>query len=286
MDYVADAGHPAVIARLLHEYGLQPKKGAGQNFFSDPDMLEKIADAGMIEAGDTVLEIGPGLGSLTQRLAKRAGHVVAVELDRDLLPVLEETTGSFGNVSVINGDFLRMKDEKLGEILGDAPRILVVSNLPYNITNDAVQKLLLSELPIAGITLLLQKEAAQRIQAQAGEKQYWITSMLNAYYAESKILFDVSRECFYPMPGVTSSVIRIVRKEPRPIPQCGKEHLWQVAHACIAMRRKTLANNLKSAGFEKERFMQALEACGIDPGIRGEVLPIEKIEELANALYQ
>ena len=285
MDYYSDAGHPTVIARLVHDYDIRPKKGAGQNFFSDPAMLDRIADAGMIEENDWVLEIGPGLGALTQRLARRGKQVIGVELDRDLLPVLTETTGMFDNVQILHRDFLRMREETLEELFRDAETVRVVSNLPYNITNEAVQKLLLSELPIASITLLLQKEAALRILAEQGDKQYGITSMMNRYYAESEILFDVPGECFFPRPGVTSAVIRMMRRQPRPCPSCGKEKLWKTARACIAMRRKTLTNNLKAAGFSEEDIHRAFDECGLDGGIRGETLGIDTIVRLAEKLY-
>ena len=285
MEYLSDAGHPTVIARLVHDYDIRPKKGAGQNFFSDPDMLDAIADAGMIGKDDWVLEIGPGLGALTQRLAKRGKQVIGVELDRDLLPVLAETTGTFDNVQILHQDFLRMREETLEELFRDAETVRVVSNLPYNITNEAVQKLLLSELPIASITLLLQKEAALRILAKEREKQYGITSMMNRYYAESEILFDVPGECFFPRPGVTSAVIRMMRRQPRPCPSCGKEKLWKTARACIAMRRKTLTNNLKAAGFPEEDICRAFAECGLDGGIRGETLGIDMIVHLAEKLY-
>ncbi|MBR3195142.1 MAG: ribosomal RNA small subunit methyltransferase A [Clostridia bacterium] len=284
-NYYSDAGHPAVIARLMHDYDIRPKKGAGQNFFSDPAMLDAIADAGLVGKKDWVLEIGPGLGALTQRLAARGKQVIAAELDRDLLPVLAETTGGFDNVKILHQDFLRMREETLEELFRDAETVRVVSNLPYNITNEAVQKLLLSELPIASITLLLQKEAALRILAEQGDKQYGVTSMMNRYYAESEILFDVPGECFFPRPGVTSAVIRMIRRQPRPCPSCGKEKLWKTAHACIAMRRKTLTNNLKAAGFPEEDIHRAFDACGLAGGIRGETLGIDTIVRLAEELH-
>ena len=285
MENMHDAAHPAVIARLLHDHDLRPKKSAGQNFFCDMGLLDKMINSVGIEENDYVLEIGPGLGALTQRLAKKAKKVIAVELDRDLLPVLEETVGACDNVQVVSADFLKLSDEELLDLFEGATTVRMVSNLPYCITTDAMQKLFMSKLPLASITALVQKEAAQRISAKPGEKQYGVTAMMCEHYTNARILYDVPPECFFPRPGVTSAVIEIRFKTPRPEEACGDAFLWRVARGAIAMRRKTIINNLSSAGFAKDVATEALQEVGIEPSVRAEVLSIEKLAELANALH-
>lgn len=285
MENMHDASHPAVIARLLHDHDLRPKKSAGQNFFCDAGLLDKMIRAAGVGQDESVLEIGPGLGALTQRLGLLAKRVVAVELDCDLLAPLAETVGELSNVEIVPADFLKLSDEDLLSHFEGAEVIRMVSNLPYCITTDAMQKLFMSKLPLASITALVQKEAAQRICAKPGEKQYGITAMMCAWYCDARILYDVPPECFFPRPGVTSAVIDIRFKAPRPQIACGDTFLWRVARGAIAMRRKTIINNLSSAGFAKDVALAALEQVGIEPSIRAEVLSIEKLAELALELH-
>lgn len=284
-EFAHDAAHPAVIAALLHDHRLQPKKSAGQNFFSDAGLLEKMANAAGITPEDAVLEIGPGLGALTQRLSVRARRVVCVELDGDLLSPLETTLAEADNVTIVHRDFLKMKDEELCALLDGETSVRMVSNLPYCITTDAMQKLFLSRLPLVGITALVQKEAAQRITAQPGQKQYGVTAMMCRYYCDARILYDVPPEAFFPRPGVTSAVIRCDFRPPRPEPACGEAFLWRVARAAIAMRRKTIRNNLCAAGFETGVVLSCLEQCEIEPSVRAETLDIFQIERLAETIF-
>ena len=285
-DRLQDAGHPAVIARLMHDYGLTPKKSIGQNFFSDGALLDDIADAARIDGADTAFEIGPGLGALTQRLAVRARRVVAVEIDPSLLEPLGEMLAGCDNVEVLNRDFLKMSPEELAALFAPGERVHVVANLPYGITTLAVQKLLRLDLPIEDLTLLLQKEAAERVTASPGDKAYTTTAMMARYYTQSERLFDVPPDAFFPSPHVTSTLVRLSMRKPRPRPNCGDDFLWRVAQCAIAMRRKTIANNFKSAGFGAEASALALSAVGVDPTIRAETLDIGVIATLAEALFR
>jgi 16S rRNA (adenine1518-N6/adenine1519-N6)-dimethyltransferase len=285
MNLQVDAAHPAVIARLLHDYDLHPKKSAGQNFFCDGQQLDAIVDAAGIAPQDWVLEIGPGLGALTQRLAARAARVVAVELDKGLLAPLAQTVGDMENVQIVNADFLKLCDDALDALLASAPGLRVVSNLPYCITTDAMQKLFLSRLPIQSITVLVQREAAQRICALPGSKQYGVTAMMCAYYTQAKTVCSVPPQSFFPRPNVESVVMDFRFRSPRPCAECPQEFIWRVARGVLSMRRKTIFNNLCAAGFSRQIVCSALQTCGIQENLRAEILSVETIVRLAETLF-
>ena len=268
---------------VVEKYGLAAKKKLGQHFLVDGHVLEKILKAADVNSNDVVLEVGPGIGGLTQGLAGRAGHVLAVELDKQLIPVLE---GQFanGNVTVVQGDILRVD---LPEILAPykGMNIKVVANLPYYITTPVILYLLESGLPIKSITVMIQKEVAQRMAAQPGTKDYGSLTLAVQYYANVTIAAYVPVNCFMPRPAVDSAVAHLqILDSPRV--DVDKEILFKMIHAAFNHRRKTLVNTLDSAGFGdgKEGLAKTLESCGLNPQVRGEALSIFQFAELAKIL--
>ncbi len=276
-----------VIRPLLENHGFHFSKSMGQNFLIQEWVPKRILLAADISREFGVLEIGPGIGVLTQELCQAAGKVVAVELDRSLLPVLKETLSEFNNLEIVNGDIMKMPlpqilDEKLGDL-----RLAACANLPYNITTP-VLRLLLEAERFEQITVMIQKEVAQRICARPGTPEYGAFTVFAEYYASPSICFDVPPDCFYPRPKVTSTVISL-RKKARDITKEDREFLFSVTRAAFSQRRKTLVNGLTSlfAGkLSKEQLQEIVTICGFDPLIRGETLSLDDFIRLSKALKE
>lgn len=271
------------IKALLARHGFHFSKSLGQNFLIESWVPQDIAVASGAGESNIVLEIGPGIGPLTVELARRAGKVVAVELDRDLLPILKETLTDCPNVTVIPGDIMKLDLSQLvkEQFAGLTP--MVCANLPYNITTPVLTLLLESGL-FSGITVMIQKEVAQRICAAPGSKDYGAFSVLCQYYADTELLFDVPKECFLPAPKVTSAVVRLT---PRPAPDCIHDQalFFRVVRGAFSQRRKTLLNALTSAfPLEKVELSRCIEAAGLPADVRGEKLSIPQFAALADQL--
>ena len=306
---------PKVTAKLMEELGCSTKKRFGQNFLVDAGILERIMDGSGITGGDTVLEIGPGIGTMTQAIAERAGKVIAVEIDRDLIPVLERTLAGYGNVTVINKDILETDLETIDGLLPEGGSYKVVANLPYYITTPIIMKLLESSAPIESITVMVQKEVAERMEAAPGGKEYGALSVAVQYYCEAEILTNVPSCCFLPRPKVDSAVIRLTRRETpeeirctqvrknaaaaetakdgtavrtgRTVTVSDPAYMFRLVKAAFAQRRKTLANTLKndpSLGLSREQVTDALNRMGLEEDIRGERLSTARFAELSNLL--
>lgn len=282
MSKLSDIG---AIKQILAKHGFQFSKSLGQNFLINPSVCPRMAEAGGAAEGCGVLEIGPGIGVLTYELAQRADKVVAVELDRRLLPVLRETLAEFRNVVVINDDILKVNLKSLlAQEFGEMP-VSVCANLPYYITSPVIMKLLEEKLPIASLTVMVQKEAADRLCALPGTRQAGAVSVAVRYYAEPELLFKVSRGSFLPAPNVDSAVIRLrVRKQPAVAVQ-DEPFFFLVVRAAFGQRRKTVHNSL-SAGLNlpKEAVAQALAQAGISPAARAEQLTMEQFAVLTDTL--
>lgn len=272
---------------IINKYSFAFQKKYGQNFLIDSNVLTHIIiDAGIRE-NDFVLEIGPGIGTMTQYLCETAKQVMAVEIDRMLIPILEETLSAYDNVEVINEDALKLDIAKIVEEKNGGEPIKVVANLPYYITTPIIMGLLESGAPIKSITIMVQKEVAHRMQSGPGSKEYGALSLAVQYYANAEIMMDVSAECFMPRPKVDSTVIKLTRYDEPPIDVQDEKMLFKIIRASFNQRRKTLANGLKNApalNFTKEEIERAIEKIGKPLTIRGEALTLEEFAQLTNAL--
>lgn len=272
------------IRMLLERHGFHFSKSMGQNFLIDPQIPADIAAASQADETCGVLEIGPGIGPLTSELAQRAGKVVSIELDRALLPILAETMAPYSNVEIVPGDVTRLDLKALiGEKFAGL-RPIVCANLPYNITTPILTKCVESRC-FDSLTVLIQKEVAERICARAGTAEYGAFTVLMQYYTDPQLLFTVPPTCFLPAPKVTSAVIHCpVRKAP-PVDVVSEAALWRTVKAAFALRRKTLVNSLQT-GYQlpKEQLTEIVTACGLDPSVRGERLTLEDFARLTNAL--
>lgn len=275
---------PADIKALLQRHGFRFSKAMGQNFLINPSVCPRMAEACGAAPGRGVLEIGPGIGVLTEQLAMRAEKVVAVELDRRLLPVLAETLSAYPCVEIVEGDILKLDLPRLlREKFGSLP-VLVCANLPYYITSPIVMTLLESRLPIDSLTVMVQKEAAQRLCARPGTREAGAVTLAVQYYAVPEILFSVSRGSFLPAPHVDSAVIRLtLRKEP-PCPVRDETVLFRAVRAAFGQRRKTLLNSLSSGGWSRDAVSVALDKAGISPTARAEELTLENFARLSENL--
>ena len=293
---MADLVIPANTIRVLREYGFNFKKKLGQNFLIDPHVLSKIGEAAGLDGSDAVLEIGPGIGTVTQYLCENAGHVLAIEIDSKLIGILEnDTLAGYGNVEIVHGDALKLDlaaliSEKL--LGGGGGKIKVVANLPYYITTPVIMELLPKGLPIESLTLMVQEEVARRMQAVPGTKDYGALSLAVRYYAEPEIEAFVPPNSFMPRPKVGSAVVNLVCHEP-PVSTKSPEYMFKVIRASFRQRRKTLANSLANAeevGVPKEGIAEAIavmqEKCGLaeNPSIRGETLGLGEFAVLADVL--
>ena len=273
----------SVIRALCEKYDFALSKGFGQNFIVNPGLPPKIVDASGVDKRYGVLEIGPGIGALSHELCERAGKVVAVELDKTLLPILEETMARFDNFEVVSADILKTDIPALvkEEFAGLTP--IVCANLPYNITTPAITALIESKC-FESITVLVQKEVAERLCAAPGTSAYGAFSVFMQYYTEPEYLFAVPRECFEPQPKVTSAVLRaVVRREP-PVEVEDEKFFFRVVYAAFALRRKTLVNSLMTAfgsQLTKEQVTQAVTSCGLEANIRGERLGLSEFAALS-----
>ena len=285
---MANLGNPSGTIEILQKYNFNFQKKFGQNFLIDPRVLDKIIDAAEITEDDMVLEIGPGIGTMTQYLAEHAREVVAVEIDKNLIPILEDTLSAYENVTVINEDILKVDIRKLADERNHGNSIKVVANLPYYITTPIIMALFESRVPIDSITIMVQKEVADRMQQEPGCKEYGALSLAVQYYAKPEIVVNVPPSCFMPQPKVGSAVIRLTRHEKPPVEVKSEKLLFQVIRASFNQRRKTLANGLNNYGafsLGKEEIQACIEELGVSVNIRGEALSLEQFARLSNIIY-
>lgn len=280
-------GNPAVTGAILEKYGIRAQKKYGQNFLTDENILGKIADISQVGKDDLVLEIGPGLGTLTQILCERAGRVVAVEIDKKLIPVLEETLSEYDNLTLINEDILKCDLRELLKSKDGCSRVKVVANLPYYITTPVMMYLLESEYPFESLTVMIQKEVADRIKAGPSTKEYGSLSLAVQYYGDPVVAAHVPPSCFIPRPNVGSVVLKIDIYKEKPVTAKDQELLFKLIRGSFNQRRKTLVNGLKNyAGLEftKEEIEAAIEKLGKKASVRGEELTLSEFARLADIL--
>ena len=278
-------GNPKRTIEVLQKYDFVFQKKFGQNFLIDTHVLDKIISAAEITKDDFVLEIGPGIGTMTQYLACAAREVVAVEIDKALIPILEDTLQEYSNVTVLNEDILRVDIKKLADEHNGGKPIKVVANLPYYITTPIIMGLFEGDVPIESITVMVQKEVADRMQVGPGTKEYLALSLAVQYYAEPYIVANVPPNCFMPRPKVGSAVIRLTRHAEPPVEVADTKLMFRIIRASFNQRRKTLANGLNNSpelSFGKEEIQRAIKACGFPEGIRGEALTLEEFAALTN----
>ena len=280
-------GNPQNTIAVLQKYHFNFQKKFGQNFLIDPHVLDKIIGAAGITKDDMVLEIGPGIGTMTQYLSCAARQVVAVEIDKNLIPILEDTLQGFDNVEVINEDVLKLDLAKLAQEKNDGKPLKVVANLPYYITTPIIMGLFENQVPVSSITVMVQKEVADRMQAGPGTKDYGALSLAVQYYASPYIAANVPPNCFMPRPKVGSAVINLTRYQ-EPLIQVEDEKLmFRIIRASFNQRRKTLANGMKNSpelDYTKEQIEGAILSTGQKVNVRGEALTLEEFAQIANYL--
>lgn len=284
---MANLGIAKNTIEIIQKYDFVFQKRFGQNFLVDTHVLEKIIQAAGLTKEDLVLEIGPGIGTMTQYLAENAGRVMAVEIDSNLIPILKETLKDYHNVTVINEDILKVDVAALAEQYNGGRPIKVVANLPYYITTPIIMGLFESQVPIDNITVMVQKEVAERMQAGPGTKNYGALSLAVQYYAEPYIVANVPPNCFIPRPSVGSAVIRLTRHGKKPVEVKDEKLMFALIRASFNQRRKTLQNSLNNSSelsFSKEEIGEAIEKMGLSPSVRGEALTLEQFAKLADAL--
>lgn len=280
-------GNPHNTIEILQKYQFSFQKKFGQNFLIDTHVLDKIIRAADIGKDDMVLEIGPGIGTMTQYLAEAAGKVIAVEIDRNLIPILADTLDGYDNVRVINEDVLKLDIRRLVREENEGRPIKVVANLPYYITTPIIMRLFEEHIPVVSITVMVQKEVADRMQTGPGSKDYGALSLAVQYYAAPYIVANVPPNCFMPRPKVGSAVIRLTRYEKPPVEVDDEKLMFDLIRASFNQRRKTLANGLNNSDrldFTKEAIMEAIERLGKGLGVRGEALSLEDFANLSNSL--
>ncbi len=284
---MATLGNPKNTIEVLQKYNFNFQKKFGQNFLIDTRVLEEIIDAAEITKDDFVLEIGPGIGTMTQYLCEAAREVVAVEIDSNLIPILKDTLSAYDNVEVLNQDILKVDIASLAKERNNDRPIKVVANLPYYITTPIIMGLFESHVPIDSITIMVQKEVADRMQEGPGSKEYGALSLAVQYYAKPEIVVNVPPSCFMPQPKVGSAVIRLTRHEQSPVEVEDEKLMFQVIRASFNQRRKTLANGLNNFGgfgLSKEEIQTCIEELGVPVNIRGEALSLEQFAKLANII--
>ncbi|MBP3352359.1 MAG: 16S rRNA (adenine(1518)-N(6)/adenine(1519)-N(6))-dimethyltransferase RsmA [Lachnospiraceae bacterium] len=284
---MANLGIPQNTIAVLQKYNFNFQKKFGQNFLIDTHVLEKIMDSAAITKEDCVLEIGPGIGTMTQYLAERAGHVVVVEIDKNLIPILEDTLSEYDNVTIINNDILKVDVNQIALEKNGGKPIKVVANLPYYITTPIIMGLFESHVPLQSITIMVQKEVADRMQVGPGTKDYGALSLAVQYYAKPEIVANVPPNCFIPRPNVGSAVIRLTRYEKPPVEVKDERWMFALIRASFNQRRKTLVNGLTNAPelkLSKERVLEALERMELSPTVRGEALTLEQFALLSNII--
>ncbi|MDD6201664.1 MAG: 16S rRNA (adenine(1518)-N(6)/adenine(1519)-N(6))-dimethyltransferase RsmA [Lachnospiraceae bacterium] len=284
---MANLGIPANTIAVLQKYHFNFQKKYGQNFLIDTRVLEKIIEESRITKEDCVLEIGPGIGTMTQYLAEHAKEVVAVEIDKALIPILEDTLSAYDNVTVINDDILKVDINQIVQEKNHGKAIKVVANLPYYITTPIIMGLFESHVPLKSITIMVQKEVADRMQVGPGSKDYGALSLAVQYYAKPRIVANVPPNCFMPRPNVGSAVIRLERYEKPPVSVNDEKYMFALIRASFNQRRKTLVNGLLNAGnlnLTKEQILDALEQMELSPTVRGEALTLAQFAALSNLL--
>ncbi|MCP3742330.1 16S rRNA (adenine(1518)-N(6)/adenine(1519)-N(6))-dimethyltransferase RsmA [Rossellomorea sp. BNER] len=284
-----DIATPIRTKEILKKYGFSFKKSLGQNFLIDPNILKRITEYAGLSKENAVIEIGPGIGALTEHLARTSGKVLAFEIDQRLLPILEDTLSPYDNVKVVHQDILKADvRELIQQELSGYKDIMVVANLPYYVTTPIILKLLGDQLPIKGICVMLQKEVGDRIAASPGTKEYGSLSIAIQYYTEAETVMTVPKTVFMPQPNVDSSVIKLTKREVPLVKVKDEEFFFTVTRSSFAQRRKTLLNNLTSqlpdGKKKKESIIQALESIDIDPTRRGETLSVGEFGKLSDAL--
>ena len=284
---MANLGIPQNTIAVLQKYNFNFQKKFGQNFLIDTNVLDRIISSAEITKEDCVLEIGPGIGTMTQYLAESAREVVAVEIDKALIPILEDTLSAYDNVTVINDDILKVDINKIVQEKNNGKSIKVVANLPYYITTPIIMGLFESHVPLKSITIMVQKEVADRMQVGPGTKDYGALSLAVQYYAKPEIVANVPPNCFIPRPNVGSAVIRLTRYEEPPVRVKDEAKMFALIRASFNQRRKTLVNGLGNAAglnVTKEQAAEALEKMGLSPTVRGEALTLEQFAALSDLL--
>ena len=282
---MATLGNPQKTIEIIQKYEFAFQKKFGQNFLIDTHVLEKIIAAAGVTEDDCVLEIGPGIGTMTQYLAEHARSVVAVEIDKNLIPILQETLKEYENITIINNDILKVDINKLTEEYNGGRPIKVVANLPYYITTPIIMGLFEGGVPIDNITVMVQKEVAERMQVGPGSKDYGALSLAVQYYADAYIVANVPPNCFIPRPGVGSAVIRLTRHKEPPVEVDDPKLMFKLIRASFNQRRKTLQNGLNNSPelpFAKDEIADAIESLGVTPQIRGEALTLKQFADLSN----
>ncbi|WP_394239427.1 16S rRNA (adenine(1518)-N(6)/adenine(1519)-N(6))-dimethyltransferase RsmA [Niallia oryzisoli] len=285
-----DVATPGRTKGILQKYGFSFKKSLGQNFLIDTNILRNIVDNAGLTAESAAIEVGPGIGALTEQLAKRCKKVVAFEIDQRLLPILEETLDPYDNIKIIHQDVLKANvQEVMEQEFSGLDDVMVVANLPYYVTTPIIMKLLEERLPIRGIVVMLQKEVADRISAKPGTKDYGSLSIAIQYYTEAETVMIVPKTVFIPQPNVDSAVIRLTKRKEPLFPVISEDFFFTVTRGSFAQRRKTILNNLMSqlpeGKLKKDKILSALQEAEIEPGRRGESLSIEEFARLSDALY-
>lgn len=286
---MATLGNPSNTNEILRKYNFTIQKKYGQNFLIDTHILEKIINTANITKEDCVLEIGPGIGTMTQYLAENAKNVIAVEIDKELIPILQDTLSIYENVTILNSDILKTNINELVEEHNNGKPIKVVANLPYYITTPIIMGLFESKVPLDSITIMVQKEVADRMQVGPGTKDYGALSLAVQYFAKPEIAMIVPPTCFMPRPNVESAVIRLKRHEQCPVDVKDEKYMFSIIRASFNQRRKTLTNGLVNAGnlnVTKEEIVIALEKMNLSPNVRGETLTLNQFAQLSNLLKE
>lgn len=282
---MATLGIPQNTIDILKKYDFHFQKKFGQNFLIDTHVLEKIIDSSGVTKDDFVLEIGPGIGTMTQYLCERAREVMAVEIDDKLIPILADTLSAYDNVTVVNEDILKLDIDQIAREHNNGKPIKVVANLPYYITTPIIMGLFESHVPVDSITVMVQKEVADRMQTGPGSKDYGALSLAVQYYAKPEIVANVPPNCFMPRPKVGSAVIRLTRHQNPPVTAKDEKLMFRIIRASFNQRRKTLANGLKNSqelNYTKEQVEAAITECGLPLNIRGEALTLEQFAKLSD----
>ncbi len=286
---MANLGNPKETIEILNKYHFIFQKKYGQNFLIDTHVLEKIIKAAEVTKEDLVVEIGPGIGTLTQYLCEAAREVVAVEIDKNLIPILEDTLSAYENVTILNEDILKVDLNKLVQERNGGRPIKIVANLPYYITTPIIMGLFEAHVPVANITVMVQKEVADRMQSGPGSKDYGALSLAVQYYAKPYIAANVPPNCFMPRPNVGSAVIRLTLHEENPVSIKDEDLLFKLIRASFNQRRKTLANGLNNNAeikLSKELITEAITELNLSPSIRGEALTLSDFAALSNIIYE
>lgn len=286
-----DIATPSRTKEILTKHGFTFKKSLGQNFLTEPNILRKIVETGAIDQQTNVIEVGPGIGALTEQLARSANQVLAFEIDDRLIPVLADTLADYPNVKVIHQDILQANlAKKVAENFSDDLPIKVVANLPYYITTPIMLHFLASEVPVSEMVIMMQKEVADRISALPGTKAYGSLSIAVQYYMEAKLAFIVPKTVFVPQPNVDSAILKLTRRKQPAVTVTNEKEFFKLTKAAFVMRRKTLWNNLQNSYGKDEAtknwLLQSLEKSQIDPKRRGETLSLEEFARLSNAMQE